>query len=301
MFGIENSQHGAASRRDVAAALGERAVAAAIRDGVLAQPFRGVVVDAGRALALTTRAAAALLACGPSAILSHNTAAALHGCGAAQTSDVHVTVPYTSWIRSKPGLIVHHSRLAEDDVVSCQGLHTVTLELAISELLCVERRWIALASLDQALAGRSERQQLDFIDAVDARLLARESRRGVRTAETLLCLASAGAESPQESRLRLMVVEAGFPIPVVQHPILTLSGELLYRLDLAWPELRIALEYDGYEAHEGRAARDAERDRRLAGRGWRVIRVRKQHLANPAGFLADLREVFAERQRAVGA
>jgi very-short-patch-repair endonuclease len=46
-----------------------------------------------------------------------------------------------------------------------------------------------------------------------------------------------------ESRLRLLVVLSGLPEPVTQHPVQTLRG--VYRLDLAWPSVRVALEYDG--------------------------------------------------------
>jgi hypothetical protein len=111
----------------------------------------------------------------------------------------------------------------------------------------------------------------------------------------LLCLGSGKAESPQESRLRLLVIRAGFPAPVLQHEILNLTGSVLYRLDLAWPALRIALEYDGHEAHENRESEDAERDRRMAARGWLVIRARKDVFTSPDGFLRQIEDAFRRR------
>lgn len=301
VFGIPNSDHGAARRADVAAAVGERVLRGAVRDGVVAAPWRGVVVDGRRVLDPITRAAAALLVCGRDAVVSHHTAAALHGCTAADDVNVHVTVPYSSWVRSKSGLAVHHDRFSADDVVSRHGLRTFIVEVAIAELLCIATRWVALACLDQALAGRSDSQVGEFIAAVDQRLAVRDNRRGIRVAESLICLGTSGAESPQESRLRLAVIDAGFPNPVTQHPVRTLAGDLLYRIDIAWPELRIGLEYDGYEAHEGRAEYDAERDRRLAARGWRIIRVRREDFVNPARFLAVLRQAFADRHFSISA
>lgn len=295
VLGIPNSRHGAALRKDAAASLGEHVLAATLRDGLLAQPWRGVVIDGRRTLDPLTRASAALLACGPGAVLSRETAAALHGCTVVQSPEVHVTVPYSRWVRSRSGLIVHHDRFVDDDVETCHGMPVMELELAIADLLCTQRRWVALACLDQALAGRSDQQVGAFVAAVDRRLAVRDDRRGILQAESLLCLGTSGADSPQESRLRLLVIDAGFPIPVTQHRILTLSGELIYKLDIAWPELRIALEYDGYEAHEGREEYDSERDRRMVGRGWRVIRVRKEDLVNPEPFLAQLRQAFADR------
>ena len=82
---------------------------------------------------------------------------------------------------------------------------------------------------------------------------------------TLLALATGKAESPPESILRLIVVEAGFPVPEAQYEITTIDGRRLYVLDMAWPALRIALEYDGFAAHEERRELDAERDLRMAG------------------------------------
>lgn len=302
MFDIPNSQHGAARRRDLVGALGERAVRGALKDGVLVQLWgRGIVVDGRRVLDPLTRASAALLAAGPGAVLSGNTAACLHGCTAVECVDVHVTVPYRSWVRSKPGLLIHHGRFAPDDVVVRHMLPVLSLDVTVAELLCTEVRWKALACLDQALSAAPDHGVAVFMAAVDEHLLRRDDRRGVRTAESLLALGSAGAESPQESRFRLLVIDSGFPHPVTQHPIFTLGGELIYRLDLAWPELRIGLEYDGYEAHEGREEHDAERDRRLAGRGWRIVRARKEDLADPSRLLAELRQAFAERRYLINA
>ncbi|GAB3585405.1 hypothetical protein GCM10027445_62800 [Amycolatopsis endophytica] len=295
MFGIPDSDHGAARRSDLAEALGERTLRGAIRDKVLIHLWRGVIIDARRALDPLTRAAAAVLAGGPEAVLSYHTAAWLHGCTAAQSTQTHVTVPYSVWVRSKQGLVVHHDRFDTSDVTRLQGLPVLSLDLVLADLLCTEERWKALAYLDQALAEQPPRDVADFRKEVDRRLMDRDDRRGIRNAEALIALGTTGAESPQESRLRLTIVDDGFPIPVTQHPIVTLRGELLYRLDLAWPALRIGVEYDGYEAHEGREDRDAERDRRLADRGWHILRVRKDELADPVRFLAELRQVFRDR------
>ncbi|NIH82514.1 DUF559 domain-containing protein [Amycolatopsis viridis] len=295
MFGIPDTEHGAARRSDLIAALGERTLRGAVRDKVLIHLWRGVIIDGRRVLDPLTRAAAAVLAAGPEAVLSRHTAAWLHGCTAAQSNHTHVTVPYSVWVRSKAGLVVHHDRFDRGDVVELHGLPVFALELVLADLLCVEERWKALACLDQALNEQPPHEVADFRKEVDRRLMERDDRRGIRNAEALLALGTTGAESPQESRLRLIIIDAGFPIPVTQHPIITLQGELLYRLDLAWPELRIGVEYDGYEAHEGRETQDAARDARLSSRGWCIIRVRKGDLADPARFLTELREAFRGR------
>jgi hypothetical protein len=289
------ARHGAASRQRVREALGNRALRAALQNRALVQPWRGVIVLGSRELDPLPRASAALLAAGPQAVLSHDTAAVLHGCGVLETTDVHVAVPYSHWAKSRNGLIVHHDRFAREDVVERHGLPVLGLETVVAEVLCTREPWRALACLDQALAGLGDQQARALIAKIDLRLAGRADRRGTRIAESLLVLASGKAESPQESRLRLLVVQAGFPAPVLQYEVLTLSGTLLYRLDLAWPALRIALEYDGYEAHEDRHGEDAERDRRLTARGWLVLRVRKEVFTSPDEFRRQLEEVFRRR------
>ncbi len=111
----------------------------------------------------------------------------------------------------------------------------------------------------------------------------------------LLALATGRAESPPESILRLIVVEAGFPVPEPQFEITAVDGRRLYVLDMAWPELRIALEYDGFAAHEDRRDQDAERDKRMAGRGWVTIRATAVDLHEPGRVIAELRDAFKLR------
>ncbi|HEV2784208.1 MAG TPA: DUF559 domain-containing protein [Actinophytocola sp.] len=296
---MPESLHGAHLRRDLIAQFGRHAILVALRDGLLEQPWRGVIVARDQSARLETRAAAALLAVGERAVLSGPTAAALHGCtAAAECGDIHVTVPYQCRADSRRGLIVHHDRFAAADVTTRIGLPVLVLDLIIAELLCAQPRRLALACADQALAALPPSRREDFRAAVDDRLVNRDDRRGTRRAEVLLGLATGLAESPPESWLRLLVADAGFPLPEPQYEIRDLAGRLVYRLDLAWPDLRVALEYDGYEAHEGRAEADAERDRRLAGRGWVVIRVRARDLSKPDRVLAELRRAFEARGRA---
>ncbi len=248
-----------------------------------------------------SRATAGLLAAGPDAVLSRNTAASIHGCTAADCAEVHVTVPYSKWVRSKRGLIVHHDRFDSADVVRRHDLPVLSLPATITEMLCTAPRWVALACLDQALASLPGGEIGEFRTDVDQRLAMRDERKGVSAAQALLFMGTNKAESPWESRLRLTVIDAGFPWPEPQYEIRTLSGRRLYVLDLAWPDLRIGLEYDGFEAHEERAEYDAERDRRMTERGWLMIRVRKDDLADSASFLAQLRTAFARRGHAISA
>ncbi len=289
---------GPVTRRDAAAALGEHALRTALRHGVLTQPWRGVVMHTADLRDLRARAAAAVLFVGEPVVLSGPTALRLHGCDAVpETGPIHVTVPYSRSARSRPGLAMHQSRFNSADVIELDGLPVFPLELAIADQLCGRDARRAFAALDQALRMRPGEEGESFRSAVRARLTSRADRRGVPRALMLTELATGRADSPPESSLLLTVVEAGFPVPEPQHPIHTIDGRLLYVLDLAWEQWRIAVEYDGYEAHEDRAAHDAERDRRLAGRGWLVIRARAEDLRDPSRVLRELREAFAQRSR----
>ncbi|WP_404312417.1 hypothetical protein LG314_00805 [Agrococcus terreus] len=106
-----------------------------------------------------------------------------------------------------------------------------------------------------------------------------------------------GADSPQETRARLALVRAGLPEPVLQLPVLD-EGVLIAEIDLAYPELRIAVEYEG-EHHltdPAQWAKDILRQERLEALGWIVIRATKRDLADGGRRLvARVRAAIARR------
>jgi Protein of unknown function (DUF559) len=295
MTKIPGSLHGACTRQQALDALGQYGLRTALRRGELAPLWRGVLVDPARLLDQRTRATAALIAVGTDAVICGPTALALHGCTAADDPTVHVTLRYNRWSSSDVGLRVHHGRLSDDDVVDAFGLPVLVLDLALADVLCTAARRLALVLADQAVALHQPSDRGEFLDDVARRIRARVDRRGTRQARGLLPLIDASAESPRESVLRLVVVDAGFPLPAVQHEVLDAAGVPVWRLDLAWPSLKIALEYDGYEAHAGRASRDAARDEDLRRRGWVVLRARAEDLRHPGPLLDALAEAFGRR------
>ncbi|WP_051071967.1 endonuclease domain-containing protein [Amycolatopsis decaplanina] len=275
--------------------MGRRAVLEGLACGVLAQPWRGVVVRAADLLKLPTLAQAALLAVGGPAVLSGATSLALHGISAVDGTTVHLTVPYSRRVESRSGLVVHRAEFHPSDVLELDGLPVFSLDRALADHLCDGDKRTAFAALEEALHNLAPNHRGVLHTNVRDRLLDRRDRRGIHRAQILLALATGEAESPSESILRLIVVEAGLPVPVAQYEIGTIDGRRLYVLDLAWPELRIALEYDGYAAHEGRQGYDAERDARMAARGWITIRATAADLRDPGRLLAELRGAFERR------
>ena len=180
-------------------------------------------------------------------------------------------------------------------MIELDGLAAFSLDLALADFLCDGDKLTAFAAVEEAMRGLAADHCQTLRENVRDRIVDRCDRRGVHRAQMLLALATGKAESPPESMLRLIVVEAGFPIPEAQHEITTIDGRKLYVLDIAWPSLRIALEYDGFAAHEERQDYDAERDARMAGRGWITIRASAADLRDPARILTELREAFRRR------
>ncbi|MCW3813055.1 hypothetical protein ONA91_01100 [Micromonospora sp. DR5-3] len=116
-------------------------------------------------------------------------------------------------------------------------------------------------------------------------------RPGGRRASWVFGLADPAAQSPPESHLRVRLVLAGLPRPVAQHPIRLASG-LVLRPDLAWPQFRVAVEYDGtWHADADQLHRDRQRLNQFVGAGWVVLHVTSRRLHRD--FAAVVREVRA--------
>jgi very-short-patch-repair endonuclease len=286
--------HGAYLRTALVDAVGRHQLANALRSGAVRPLWTGVVVEAPRLLDIRTRAAAALLALGPRAVLCGPTAASLHGCTATTSADVHVLLPYQCKPRSRPGLVVHHSCFYTEHVVELDGLRILALPHVVADLLCLAAPGDALAIADEVLRQAAPRSD-ELRAAVEQRLRSRPDPRGTVRGAGFLDLASPRAESAPESWVRMLLIERGFPLPEVNFSLRSPSGREVYRLDLAWPALRIALEYDGHAAHAGREEQDEARADDLRRRGWIVVRARADDLADPTRLLGELRAAFAAR------
>jgi hypothetical protein len=286
--------HGAYRRADLLRECGRRRLESALRSGVLRALWPGVVVEGSRFLDPRTRSAAALMTTNADAVICGPTAALLHGCTAVTSPDTHVLVPYGRAPREQSGLVVHHSCFFRDQVVVLDGLRVLALPQVVADLLCTARPADALAIGDETLRKAASRCD-EFRAAVLGRIRARPDPRGSVRGPHLWELASPRAESAPESWTRMLLIESGFPLPEVNFSLLSPSGRELYRLDLAWPHLRIAVEYDGHASHAGREAEDQAREDDLRQRGWIVVRVRSADLVDPTRFLTELRAAFARR------
>ena len=122
-----------------------------------------------------------------------------------------------------------------------------------------------------------------------------------RIARAAAAFADPRAESPPESRLRLLLARAGLPA-VPQFVVRDADGRFVARVDLAYPELCLAVEYDGaWHAEDGQFARDRQRLNRLVAAGWVVLHVTAADLRRPDQLVARVRALRAARGRGSGA
>ncbi|HTK62678.1 MAG TPA: hypothetical protein VL595_09880 [Pseudonocardia sp.] len=298
MVSLDGGLHGAHLRANVLDQIGPAALRRALRDRTLATAYTGVVVDPRRQQDLLTRCAAVVLAFGPQCALGGPTAAELHGCGAAATARTHVLMPYGSHQRSRPGLVVQRSAGYQHDVVTIDQLPVAALDRVVAEMLCRSAPRDALAVCDQSLALQPEGARAPWRARVGERIGARSDPRGTRRAQELLAIATGSAESPAESWLRLILIDQGFPWPEANWPLYSPWGDLVCRLDLAWPHLRIAVEYQGYAVHVGRDHQDSARLLDVERRGWIVVTAQAADLRDHHDLSIRLSLAFEQRGHA---
>jgi hypothetical protein len=290
---------GAHLRSDIVADRGQRWLDGAIARGELKPLWRKVVVQSRHMFDPWAMAEAALLASGPEAVLAGPTATFLHGLQAVTDADIHVLLPYQRQSRSRPGLVFHRGSFYADDVEVLKGLRVLTQARAVADMLCSSRPQDGLALADEALRMAGEYGE-PTRKIIAAHIDRRPDPRGKARGAFILDLASPHVASIPESWVRMRLIEWGFPVPEVNWPLCDLDGRVIYKLDLAWPGLRIVLEYDGYEAHVARAVEDADRERDLRARDWIVVRAARADLGNLRRVETELRAAFKRRGHRVG-
>ncbi|TYP86209.1 uncharacterized protein DUF559 [Blastococcus xanthinilyticus] len=249
--------------------------------------FQDVYVDARvpDTHGLRARAAAAVLL--PGAVVTGASAAVLWGVDLADVrDDVEVTVPPGTHPRRHPGLVVRRSPLPETDVVLRHHVQVTTPTATALRLARALPRDEAVVAVDQLVAAT----ELDL-----RRLRARVRPPGSAPARVrAVCeLADGRAESPQETRLRLLLHRGRLPVPVAQL-VVRHGGEFVARVDFAWPDVKVAVEYDGaWHGAPGELARDRRRINRLQEAGWRVLYVTAADMHHPERLLARIRAALA--------
>lgn len=207
------------------------------------------------------------LSCGEEVAVYLNSAAAIFGFDTEDVPDLHVLNPEDHNLRDHTGLKVHRRQGAPLTRYRSRPLTTpawTAVEVARSL-----RRPRALATLDAALRS----QTCDRRDLLAA-AKAQAGRRGIVAVRKLIPLARPEAESPMESEARLVMFDGGLPEPALRYEIVDRDGRL-WRVDFAWPDRRVAVEFDGFDWHSSREALRQDRQKRAALEeiGWRVLSI----------------------------
>lgn len=259
--------HGVVSRAQLlSAGLSRRAIEHRLVRGRLYPIHRGVYAVGDPRLSRLGTWAAAILACGRGAALSHLSAAALWKLLPDQPGAVHVSVPRRAG-QSRPRLVIHRSStLTDQEVTIHQGIRVTTPQrtvIDISELLPQRRLARALDEADAAgLLGAGD------IDAMLASAIGRRGQLALKQIATEHGLGSTLTRSELEERFLALCSESGLPRPRVNIRLEDME------VDFFWPRQGLVVETDGRRHHGTRDAfeRDRARDQRLTAAGYRVVR-----------------------------
>lgn len=204
---------------------------------------------------------------------------------------IWIQVPkHQNWPR-RPGVrLVRSDR--DDQPVMVQGLPSLSLPyvwLQLAAHLSIDELVEVADALTRRHNPMTTKVELGMV--IDLRLGA----RGVARAREALELSAEGTDSLPETDLRLLVVRANLPTPIVNLPVVDDSGRVIHILDLAYKKPKVAIEYDGayHVSDRLQMQQDAARRRHLEDLGWRIITVTSADLANdPAGVIASIRRAL---------
>jgi very-short-patch-repair endonuclease len=267
-----------------------------ITAGVLRGPrfrrlFPDVYVAADVEVTLALRARAAfLLVRGHGAVGGYAAAELLEASCGPKDAPVDLVVPGGAY-RDHPGLTVHRGLLAADEITTAGTVVVTTPRRTAYDLACD----LPLVEAVVAVDALSHAHRFDPADL--AHLRRRHlGARGSAQVDEVIRLANRLSQSPMETRIRLVIVFDGLPGPVLQHPV----GPFF--LDLAYPAIKLALEYDG-DAHrtQERAMRDLDRQAYLTANRWTVLRFTAvQVLCRPWEVAAKVRHELLQAARRQG-
>lgn len=224
----------------------------------------------------------------PGAAFSGFTAAWLHGLDVAPCDPIEVTVPLNAGVSARSGMAVRRSALRKGDVVLPRGMPATSLDRTLAELCgrltVTEAVVIADAALHQ---GRTRLERLQ------AWVKSNGKHHGIANLRRVIILADPAAESPMESRLRMLLVLAGLPRPKAQVSIHDRWGRFVGRPDLYYEEHRLGIEYDG-GVHRDALVDDNRRQNKLLNAGVRLLRFTGADvLGNPVAVVSQVRAMLA--------
>jgi very-short-patch-repair endonuclease len=202
----------------------------------------------------------------PQAVFSGRTAAWLHGLDLPPCDPVEVTLPRLATTSRRTGLSVKRSNLIADDIAEVHDLRATSRVRTVADLARRLPLVDAVAVLDMALHRR-----LVLMQELTEWIGCHRGYHGLRRLRAAADLADAAAESPMETRLRILLISNGLPKPSLQVSLYDETGAFIARPDLYYSGVRLAIEYDG-ATHRVRLAADDRRQNRLLEAGYRLLR-----------------------------
>lgn len=268
-----------------------------VRAGDLERPFHGIRMPAGSERTCLELCAAYASRMSGGQFFSHATAAKLHGLPLPprleHESMLHVSAPGLDHAPRARGIVGHRADSSTTRSTTVAGLpvgEPVWTWCQLSTVLSLEE----LIVMGDALV----RRQRPFATMEElVRAVAEFSgHRGARRLREALASVRPGVDSPKETEVRLIIVRAGLPEPVVNAMIRNSFGAFIALGDLVYPEYHILIEYDGahHFAGDEQLYRDIDRLDDVMEEKWRVVRLNKTHLNRRATVVAKVRTALLD-------
>lgn len=294
---LARRQHGAFTRAQALEHHSRRTFERRVADGSYRRVLPGTYCDGSMPDTVTLTVAAAVLYAGPGAVLSHTTAAAVHGIDVGAQSVIHLTVPYGRVVTDQHGIRVHRSRKLGGAAMTTRTRFPATSPVrTLIDLAGVMPR----PALDAAVAD-AVRRGLVSAAYLRTQLDGFTGRHEARAVRQLLADFDPLLESVLEREYAALVTGAGLPLGTAQHEIWD-GSVLIARVDFAYADRRLVVEIDGYAHHASleQFAWDRRRQRALAARGWEVVRfVADDIRRRPAELVSELRTLLERAHRGV--
>jgi hypothetical protein len=274
IYVVAANQYGLVSHEQARkSGLSTRQIGSRVDSGLWVRVVRGVYRIAGAPMTWQQTALAACLAGPESTVASHLTAAALSGLGRPPLLP-HVTVPKPASARLSIAT-VHRADLVPTDCVRLFGIPCTDVVRTVLDCCPLLGDRALAAMVDDVL-----HRKLTTVDALDP-AGGWPGRKGVSRLRRAMDAWAGDIEpgSPAEIRMQRQLMEWGYPRPVRQHPVRDSQGRLIGKLDLAWPDRLIGIEYDSDKWHDPRRWRhDESRHGAVVKMGWILLHGDKADL-----------------------
>lgn len=240
--------------------------AAKLRRGVWQRVGPALYAKGSRADLVEIRLAAVQIRLPVLAAFSERTAAWLHGLDLAPCAPIQVVAAPEAKISARSGAKVRRALLHPAELGWVRGFRVTSPLRTVLDLGSRFPLIESVSAVDMAL-----HKGLVEETALASAVTAATGRKGSVQLRRVLALCDGSAESPMETRLRVLIELAGLPRPQSQLELFDAEGEFIARVDLCYPDHRLVIEFDG-GAHREQLVADNRRQNRIIAEGYRVLR-----------------------------